>query len=410
MICGVYFYLYIRKINRTNFNPILVYILVWTPILYLYDLRLIEYYPLETKTYWIIFLVPVLLIMGYTFFTIVFNNYTIGPLQKPANSKSFKVLSNIIYGALFFRVFTVVLGVYLSYGSLGAVFTNGMEIYNDSRHSGNAPGLGLFLPVDWISALMLGREVYDRRRRRVVLLVVLAIICMNLALQARLSLLLSLTFFIGSYVANGGCRVRIQAKLVFLIVSLVSGLGFIISLSRGLSNHNVSGEWGAYSGTALPSIYYYMTNGVAGFNAYIGIGDDERSLLYSLEPLWRLLSNFDGSIVSSKYEEITYNTPAPTIIATWLKFLVDDFGILGGAIILFFLGSLIRYIELKCNKSNSFFWPGLYSLILVTFVLSFFGYTFFLNGFWLAVIFIFLGNLLVDRNLLSTLTQKVFRK
>ena len=246
---------------------------------------------------------------------------------------------------------------------------------------------------------------------KVVVVVIIATLMTHIALQSRFALLMTLSIYFAAYMGSNRAFIQVKfltiVKYGFFAILLIG----IISYSRDLATHNrVTGEWGDYGLTALPSIYFYLTNGMAGLNEYIRIGVDEYDMIYTLDPFLRLYSIFDTSIVVNIYETKSYYTPAPTIIATWLKFLIDDFGYVGTFIVLYFLGVVCKYSELKLKNKLLIFWISIYAHLFVIFILSFFGYAFFIASFWYSLILASILGLLIDSGVMHIALSRYFKK
>jgi oligosaccharide repeat unit polymerase len=281
-----------------------------------------------------------------------------------------------------------------------------------SRSGEWAPGIGFYIPVDYLALFFAG--IYHSLRNKFnspILIVIIAAILVHVGLQSRFALLMNFGIYMGAYMGSNKAQLnfRITSLLKFSLVAII--LISFVSLSRDLATENsLAGEWGEYGDTFLPSVYYYLTNGIAGLNEYINIGLDETGMLYTFNPLIYLYSQFDSRVVVNIYETTTYYTPAPTIIATWLKFLIDDFGYIGTPILLYSYGCLLRYIEFKLRKKFSVFFISIYVHILAMFVLSFFSYGFFLTGFWYSLVISCILGFIIDSELSEILFGSMINK
>ena len=335
---------------------------------------------------------------GFTYAFTKNNNYTSFNENKLIYLKIFIILLGFL---LVVRATSVIAEIYLRYGSIFGGFSSGEEIYNLSRSGQWAPGIGFYFPVDYLSMFLAG--IYHRLKNKLDLLtivVLLSTIIIHVSLQSRFTLLMNFSLYFGAYVGANKTLININPRSLIKGIILTSFLIFIISYSRNLSESNsVSGNWGDFDNTFLPSIYYYLTNGIAGLNEYIKIGVDDNDWLYTFNPILNYLSVFDSSINVNIYESVTYYTPVPTIITTWLRFLIDDFGYIGSYLVLFLIGIILKFSEFKLKSSLSIFWLSIYAHFISLFVYSFFGYAFFIASFWLSLILSCFIGLVIDSSL-----------
>ena len=412
LITSIILILIIRRQGRNSFNPIIIYISIWLFVVSLYNLKLIPYNDTNLLTWLVIIFTPIAIWLGYFSFHLISPNISVSKNFNPNKISYCKFFIFLFGSLLFIRVISVWFGIYLRFGSFSAAFTSGDMMYEMSRTGEWAPGIGFYIPVDYISMFFLG--IYHNKIKKINLLIIIVFlsnIFLHLGLQNRFSLLLSLCMYVGAYIASNGAKFTIKPSSLIKYISALIALLFVISLSRNLSESNkVAGEFGEYGLTVLPSLYYYLTNGIAGLNEYIIMGIDENNYLYTFNPLLYYLSFIDSSISVSIYETVTYYTPLPTIIATWIRFLVDDFGFIGMFIFLYLTGMILRYVEFVLKKNLSIFWASIYTHILVMFIYSFFGYTFFIASFWYSLIISSLIGLIIDSNIAKILFGSFIKK
>ena len=411
-ITSIILILIIRRQGRNSFNPLIIYITIWLFIVSLYSLKLIPYNDTSDETWLVIIFTPIVIWLGYTSMHLILPKYSIEPKINPNKIIYLKLFIYIFGSLVILRAISIWMGIYLQFGSFFAAFTNGDIIYNMSRSGQWAPGIGFYIPVDYLSMFLIG--IYHKVKGRLdwlVIIIIFSVLSIHLGLQSRFALLMNFAIYIGSYMGANAANINIKFLSILKFIFIGIGLVATISLSRNLAESNsVSGEWGDYGGTFLPSIYYYLTNGIAGLNEYVKIGEDETDMLYTFNPLLYLYSFIDSSISVNIYETKTYFTPAPTIIATWIRFLIDDFGYLGTFLQLYFYGVLLKFTEFKLKNMFSVFWICIYVHIMAMFVLSFFSYGFFLISFWYSLIISSLVGLIIDSSVGSILFNTYIKK
>ena len=412
LLSSIFLIIILKRQSGNLFNPLIIYIIIWLFIVSLYSLKLIPYNDTSYETWLVIIFTPIVIWLGYSSMHSITLKYSIKPIFNPSKLVLLKIFICLFGSLLIIRTLTVWIGIYIRFGSFLAAFTEGDMIYNMSRSGEWAPGIGFYIPVDFISMFFLG--IYHKVRQKtnnLIIIVFLSNILLQLALQNRFALIISLSIYFGAYMAANGAKLNIKlfSIIKYLFISIVFLFG--ISLSRNLSESNkIDGEFGEYGLTVLPSLYYYLTNGIAGLNEYIKIGLDENEYLYTFNPLLYYYSLLDNSIKISIYETTTYYTPLPTIIATWIRFLIDDFGYYGTSIVLYLYGVLLRFTEYILSKKLLVFWASIYSHIFLLFVYSFFGYGFFIAGFWYSLIITSLVGLIIDSSVGSILFNTYIKK
>ena len=412
LLSSIFLIIILKRQSRNLFNPLIIYIIIWLFVVSLYSIKLIPYNDTTFETWLIIIITPITIWLGYSSMHLVLPKHFTQPKINPSKIIYLKVVIYIFGSLLVLRAITVWLGIYLRFGSFFAAFTNGDMIYNMSRSGQWAPGIGFYIPVDFLSIFLIG--IYHKVKGKVdwlVIIIIFSTISLHIGLQSRFALLINFTIYIASYMGANGANINVKFSSILKSIFLGIGLIATISLSRNLAESNsVSGEWGDYGGTFLPSLYYYLTNGIAGLNEYVKIGEDETDMLYTFNPLLYLYSLIDSSISVNIYETKTYYTPVPTIIATWIRFLIDDFGYLGAFLQLYFYGLLLKFTEFKLKNMFSVFWICIYGHIMAMFVLSFFSYGFFLISFWYSLIISSIVGLIIDSSVGAILFNSYIKK
>ena len=412
LITSIFLILIIRRQGRNSFNPLIIYILIWLFVVSLYSLKLIPYNDTNLVTWLVIIFTPIIIWLGYSSMHLITPNNTIKSIFNPSKLGYLKLFIYFFGTLLLIRAISIWLGIYFRFGSFSAAFTNGDMIYNMSRNGQWAPGIGFYIPVDYITLLFAG--IYHKLKGKLNLLIVIVLISallVHVGLQSRFALLMNFAIYFGAYMGANNAQLKIKFSYILKFIVLAIILVSIISLSRNLAESNsLSGEWGEYGGTFLPSVYYYLTNGIAGLNEYVIIGKDETDMLYTFNPILYLYSLIDTSVIVNIYETKTYYTPAPTIIATWIRFLIDDFGYVGTFLVLYLYGVLLKYVEFKLKKTFSVFLISIYVHILAMFVLSFFSYGFFLISFWYSLFISSFIGLIIDSNIAGILFGSIIKK
>mgnify|MGYP001580723108 FL=1 len=301
-------------------------------------------------------------------------------------SKSIELVFYFLLGLLAIRAISVAFGLYFRFGGVAAIFANGDLIYELTRKGLWSPGIPVVLPVEMLSGFFTSyRFLKTGRFDKLSWLTIFFIILVTTLLQSRYMLVMSFMALVSPIVGSlPKLRLLNIRRLLILIAIIVS-----ITMSRALTSRVYGGgdRFGslAYAGE-LASVVYYLSCGVAGLNEYIRLGVDEFSASYTLNGLARVIElvTFKEGLAMG-FEEVTYLTPTPTIIASAFKFIIDDFGVFS-PFVFGLLGASVRFFYRSCRNDKSRLRLFIFSALYMTLGISFFSWTFFIGGFWLYII------------------------
>ena len=239
LITSIILILIIRRQGRNSFNPIIIYISIWLFVVSLYNLKLIPYNDTNLLTWLVIIFTPIAIWLGYFSLYLISPNNTVKSIPSPNKLGYLKLLIYFFGTLLLIRAISIWLGIYLRFGSLSAAFTSGDMIYNMSRNGEWAPGIGFYIPIDYISLFFVG--IYHKLKGKlnlISIIVLISAILVHVGLQSRLALLLNFTIYFGAYMGTNNAQLKIKfssfLKFVLLAIILVS----TISLSRNLAESN----------------------------------------------------------------------------------------------------------------------------------------------------------------------------
>lgn len=361
---------------------------LWLLSSLLYNSGIINYAPASTELLLLLFTSFSFFYTGYYLFWKILPSdmHVTRPTKKisQCEDKSIELVFYFVFGLLAVRALSVAFGLYFRYGGVSAIFINGDLTYELTRTGQWAPGIPVVLPVEMLSAFFVAyRYIKTKRFDYLSWAVIFFILLVTTFLQSRYMLIMSFFAFIALLVcSNHDVRLVTPSR-----VSLFFTILIMITLSRGLSS-TVEGD--IFGGLAIAgeigSIVYYISSGLAGLNEYLRLSIDEYSSLYSLNGLANIIELVSRqSGLAMTYEEITYYTPTPTIVATALKFLFDDFGYFC-IFVFFILGSITRYLLVCSKRLQSTTHMFLFSILYIILGYSFFGWSLFIGGFWMYMI------------------------
>lgn len=372
LISGFIFVLVGRWIFGKWFNHVSLYAGIWSCSLALFEMRLINYYPLETET-WIIIL--------YTSMTFVLGAITVSIVQRQDFQLSLeksviesrnmffleeelrylnKILWVLNIVTLFAALHTWSL-VINRFGSIQNVLIFGNYLYS-YRISEGIPG-----SIPYVSSLSLTATllagVYTAKMNKITLvamLPILIVVIVDMASMGRAMMIIAALIFMTGYflaVPDRKHMLRVKRRrpairiitVVIAISLLVLGGEFVRSLRR--ANELLPGASQSLlklreSSFITPSIYMYLTVHHGVLNQYLK-QDIEQTLPASntFAPLFRMLEKFGFDTHVETYQK-SYNTPIGANTGTYIRDFHADFktaGILFGPYIIGFITSIIWF-------------------------------------------------------------------
>jgi len=364
-----------KAIFKHWFNPLSLYIIIWTNMLSLFELRLIPFYPLRTYTWSVIISAFLSLFLGiltiylwqtlYKKEPIISNNVNIDILLKENGNviKWLMIIFSIIglFGAL--QHWSVLLK---EFGSIAGVLINSIKVYN-MRQAGELKGV---IPYVWLfsffAAFLAG--IYTAIKGRITfisLLPIIGIILKDMAKIARNGILLGLFEYFISFIFCYFLINRAQIRKIKVRNLIISSLIVIILMTTAVSfirvfrnpNENYAGnssQLGKMKDNFLisPQIYFYAASQVGVLNQYL-MNDSERLPLGSntFNFFYNILAGV-GLIQKVDTRPQPYFIPQWSNTATYLRDLNNDFGIAGILVGPFTLGILIMIFWIKFFNSG----------------------------------------------------------
>lgn len=361
-------------------NPVGLYAGIWGGSLALFELRLINYYPLETETWVLIIDAWMTFLLGACTIVVCHAMFSANTEDRlPAAGRYLRVsgreegyllralwvLNAIALGAAVQHWYIVV----TKFGSVAKVLLLGNLLYS-FRVSEGLPGTVPYLSsFALIGALLAG--VYTAvvgRIRLVALLPMVAVILIEVAAMGRAKLIMAAILFSAGFFffrrrkefpgeSFKKHRLKRILSLALAIVLLALGGEFVRS-TRG-ANENVpyaSSALTALRGASFltPTVVLYLTvhNGV--FNQYLK-RDEEHTPVGSntFAPAYRVLSKMGFDTGIPIYQRF-YKTPTTANTGTFLRELHADFGVPGVLVFPYILGLTGAWFWFRMVKSMSY--------------------------------------------------------
>jgi oligosaccharide repeat unit polymerase len=380
-----------KLIFKFWFNHLAIYTFVWGGMLFLYELKLLDYYDLKPEAWFV-------LIIAYLIFFIG----SVTPLLLYKTGKTSNNLTDS-FSALFsdggksFALILYVLGfislaaalwnwyvLFQLYGSLVRILLSANEIYRmrvDSEIPGLLPYMGGFGYAGLILAGIY--TVYKGKITFAASILLIAVILREMSNFARIGILISFVIFICSlflYKSYSGIsfsknKTKMVLVLIFAIVLIVVSAS-IVRLFRGSyeSYKGTKQELSEFKGNLIisPSIYLYMSSHIGVFSKYLDLEmEHTRFGENTLEPVYNFLAKFH-LVEKVPFHQKGYYIPMWTNSSTYLRELHADFGYLG-----FFIGPYLLSLITSIFLIRFFRNGNIYDFIVLTSLFAVVALTFF---------------------------------
>ena len=352
---------------------------IWGFSLFLFCLKLIPYYPLDSTTWMFIYAAWIAFFLGSTTVIVAkyFRQKRVLKIQNITNEDenvtverenrvlfSLLLVLNSITLIVTIQHWLIILHIF---GSISNVFIWGNILRTALVHN-DIPGMwpyGSSLTL----TIMVFAGIYTSnvgKTKVIVVISMLILICDEIAGMGRGKMIIGGVLFLSGYMLNRYRRnpdkttvsksvFRKYVSIAFILILLIAGVEIVRSNRGMIEQYKGSSQTLKKlqnSNVITPSIYVYFTVHYGVFNQYLK-EDTERGIWgrYSFAPILRLLSRF-GFDTSVDYYQPFYNTPTSGNTGTYLRELHVDYGALGPIIVPYLLGiiSSIFWFRVKQNK------------------------------------------------------------
>lgn len=363
-----------KYIFKKNINPISIYSVIWSGMLFFFNLKLINYDSLSIYAWVIIIFSYVSFILGCMIFYIGEKNYhpSDNLEAKKTNQLEFVFNKN---GSILRFLILVFSGLGLigalqhwsvllnKYGSIVEVFLHLGRI-RQLTVSGEIEGILPYISAFSYTAVFFA-GIYSAWKRRITLisfLPLLAIILKDTAAAGRVGILIGflqygLTYFFTSYFLKINSsekenKFNVKGYLSVIVVVIIFFTSiFMIKGLRGGSEqlHGAGRNINTLSNNLFitPTLYLYFSGHIGVLSKYLE-KDDETARFgeNSFRFVYNVLSKLGVTDDADMYQR-GYYIPVWINTGTFLRELHADFGIGGTLIFLFVLGIIISYIWWK---------------------------------------------------------------
>ncbi|MBZ0184233.1 MAG: oligosaccharide repeat unit polymerase [Melioribacteraceae bacterium] len=372
LILNFFFFQIGKKIFEYWFNPITIYVFVWTGLISLYELKLLKYYDLSIEAWFVIFLAFCSFVFGIFIFyyasrdkEVSFRTSKIGIKELFENPRLIKFL---ILSTGLISLLSSLQNWYIllqEYDTLTNILLSAAEIYK-KRVDGEIKGV---IPYTWAFGFVsiFFSAIWSAKTNRFSLLTIfpiIAIILKDLAMIARSNILfaflefITVFFLVRLYFNKNHILVRKfdRKNLLiggFLLIFLVIGSATLVRSVKGTvesfkaSTNTLSKIRGGI--VITPSLYLYLSAHVGVLNKYLLVNEEQDETMFgqnSFESVYNILSKFNLTKDPTSYQR-GYYIPMWTNTGTYIREIHADFGILGVTIVPFLLGLSSIYLWKK---------------------------------------------------------------
>jgi oligosaccharide repeat unit polymerase len=371
LICGFVFVLLGRWIFGKWFNHVSLYACIWSGSLALFELQLINYYPIEIETWIILISGGIAFMIGAT--TVAVVQYAFRKEGKAINVQSSNpVLNNqdvyylkiILWSINLISILSALYTWYLVqkiFGSIQNAFAFGSLLYS-YRVSEGLPG-----SIPYVSSLVftgaLFGGVFTARTEKlkiVSIIPLIAVVVIDLANMGRTNIIMAAILFFTGYLLTRGQNIfnirktiwqKLGRPVVFIVLSAIVILGAeLVRSTRGAVETFVGSSSTLLkmreSSFITPSLYLYLTVNIGVLNQYLKHGDEDTPFGgHTFSSFYKILEKFGLDVHVETYQ-VRYNTPVGANTGTYLRELHGDFGTIGmliGSYLVGFLSSVFWY-------------------------------------------------------------------
>jgi len=364
-----------RLVFHKWFNHVSLYTLIWAGTLILFELRLINYYPLELETWivivtsWLIFLtgsMTVVVSRSMTKKNIAFVEEKINPADKEKNIKKLNrvlwLLNSIALAAGLYNLY-IVSNIF---GSLSNAFVFGNLLYSYRVSEGLPGSIPYISSLVFTAALLAGSYTVQRQRITFVsILPFIIIIIIDFAYMGRADIVVVTLLFASGYFLTRKEKsteskkpyLRNLGMFIIIIVIVLAGAEFIRSTRQAketFTGSTTTLKKLSESRVFTPSIYLYLTANYGVLNRYLLRGGENSPMGgHTFLTLYRILEKLGVEVHAETYQS-WYKTPLRLNTGTYLRELHGDFGIAGLLLGPYLIGILSSVFWYKLKERGGY--------------------------------------------------------
>lgn len=372
-ICLVIFNTHCQKKLLNSLN---IYLLIWSLMVFAYHLKLISFYDLSAKTWFVLFLATLLVYCGYYFgrrvkvgIYSIERNYSKDELIRIIKICSFISMIAIIPNTIF---------LIQRYGI--NLLENTTQIYYDNINGvapTNIPYLSVFAQTACVFSGML---VAEYGFHKVIALPLFLAILSILPSGSRGGLILTIFYLVLPVIMlYEKEKFKKNIKLKVLIPGVVAVIAVFILLTINRSAQldptiysMMSSKMNSVAlvAPAVFKLYQYFASPIGVLNAFL----NEPEFYFGINTFssfYHILNRIGIDVEYVRYQKF-YDIPIRTNVGTWLRELTNDFSLIGMLIVVFVFCAFVGYFEKKSQLSHRYTDVYITTVLDTVFVMSFF--------------------------------------
>jgi oligosaccharide repeat unit polymerase len=361
---------------KKTINPITIYAAIWVVIVGLYEIRMVNYFPLSNTTYLII----ISFFIIYSFGNLL-GHKIVKISRKPPFAKDIyeKKLFQVIMLTMFIAAIAIVPNTFIliqKYGVLG-LFSSTVEIYYEREFGTGLSTIGYFSPVIFTSLIFVSVHIKKFGLKKSFLFVFILAIMNVMTFGGRNNIIISLfSVIIPLFAFDNKIKLTKKSKIwiglgisVFIIVfSIINNARANVTTVSNFVAQQYSVLFQSNQG--LYKIYTYMTGPLGYLNSYLQ--DPYFSFgANTFLPIYKQLVKvgFDIELMSSLPFR---NIPISTNVGTYITELIIDFSIPGAFAFILIFGFLVGVYAKRIEKYESLSSYFIVTMFLLLIMMSFF--------------------------------------
>lgn len=379
-----------RVITKKWINPINIYLSIFTVSVTLYDMNLSNYYPLTYYTWLIIIIFNVSFYIGYIFSTLIKRKYR-STQQIGTNINRLEKATIVLTLLGFIGVLSNYIPAFNKYGFHIYKYTN--ELYTDrllGRIQSGIPYLDSLLYLAITTASMI---FIKTKKIRYMILPISLIVVESFISAGRNDLIIAIIFLISPFIANG-LRNTFKRKQLFnltLLMSLIITVFFLLTSNRITvipnlnSDHSILEKLIRSNGVVYKT-YLYLSGPIGVLNQFL-INPTFNFGGHTFLSIYNILNRLGFDINVSQYQEF-YNIGInnSSNVGTYVRELIEDFGLFASIMINLLLGYFTSLSYLKAKKEPDSIMSTTFFAVFMNFVILSFYMLVFRQGTYLVVV------------------------
>lgn len=386
------------KMYKKYLNPISLYSIVWTSVLFLYELKLVYYYDLTTYTWFIVIIFQFVYNIGCIIGkTLIVNKGTtsahlnITPNMEKNLMRAIIILTTIASIGI---ISNVIIGI-KQYGFNLLKFTN--QLYA-ARLSGDIDSGIPYLSSFIYPALILEGFYISKFKFKKILIVPVMLLMFNaMKSGGRLDIIQGLFFVIVPIYLNKVKKDRkkytkVTKKNKFwtaitIAVFVVIFVMITVNRSSWITINSYMSPLMIKMVEIEPAIYktyVYLTTPIGVLNEFLkdptfNFGG------HTFLTVYNFLNKFGFEITTAQYQHF-YQVPITSNVGSYIRELIEDFGVPLAIMVTFLTGTIYSYSYRKYSSRHSYLsliWTTAYSFIVI---FSFFTWQFRMSTTWILLI------------------------